>query len=100
MHATYVGFACINKNNPDEFLGITFDQSNEIWNYIFNNYYKDKTEEEKEKLLEQIKIISYLEVLYYRTMFKDDKNKYQEEEIEYTKNYLTNNIDKVLEIMN
>ena len=71
---------------------------NAIWNSIFNNYYDNKTEEEKEKIMDQIKIISYLQVLYIRSHFKDDTNKYQNEEIEFAKKYIQDNIEKVISI--
>ena len=96
MYATYIAFACINHNNPIEFLGITYEQSEEIWNNIFNFYYEDKTEEEKEKLLKQIKIISYLEVLFIRTKFNDGNNKFSDKEIEFCTNYLTNNLPELV----
>ena len=97
MYATYVAFSCVNKNNTQEFLGITDEQSKKMWECIFNTYYTDKTEEEKEALLKKIKILSYLEVLYLRVKFNDENNQYREKEIEFSKDYITNNIKELVE---
>ena len=92
MYATYQAFACVNPDNTKEFLGITNEQSKKIWDCIFNDYYIDKTENEKEELLKKIKILSYLEVLYLRTKFNDKNKKYRDKEIEFSKDYITKNI--------
>lgn len=92
MYATYVGFSCVNKNNAQEFLEITYDQSSQIWDFIFNYYYEEKTEKEKEELLKTIKIICYLEVLFIRTKFSNKNNKYEQQEIDFSIDYLTNNL--------
>ena len=96
MFATYVAFSCINHDNPMEFLGISYEKSNELWECIYNDYYKDKSTKEKETLLEKIKILSYLEVLFIRSKYKDENNKYLDEEIEFCKNYLTKNLPKII----
>lgn len=92
MHATYVGFACINHDNPKEFLGITYEQSLEMWENIFKFYFKGKSAKELNEILEKIKILSYLEVLFLRTKFKDKNNKFADAEIEFCENYITKNI--------
>ena len=95
MYATYVGFACVNKNNPVDFLGITYEQSIKIWECIFNGYYENKSESEKESLLKQIKIICYLEVLFIRTKFMDDTNKFRKAEIDFCVNYIDEHINNI-----
>ena len=92
LYASYVAFACVNENNPYEFLGIPYETTKKIWEYIFNDYFETKTEEEKENLLKDIKILSFLQVLYIRSQFRNDDNKYQDEEIEFSKNYITDNL--------
>lgn len=94
LYASYVAFACVNKNNPYEFLGVPYETTKKIWEYIYNDYFDDKTEKEKEEYLEKIKILSFLQVLYIRSKFRNENNPYQDEEIEYAKNYLINNLPK------
>ena len=96
MYATYVAFACVNQNNTQEFLGITKEQSEKMWECIFNDYYIDKSDKEKEELLKKIKIFSYLEVLYLRSIYNDENNKYRDKEIEFSKDYITNNIKELV----
>lgn len=95
LYASYVAFACVNKNNPYEFLGIPYEITRKIWEYIFNYYYEDKTNTEKNELLKTIQILSHLQVLYIRSKFKDETNKYQDEEVEFCKDYLTRNLPKL-----
>lgn len=96
LYASYVAFACVNKNNPMEFLGIPYEQTKKLWDCIFNTYYEDAKEEEKEELLSKIKMLSYLKVLYIRSQFGDDKNPFLEEEIEFSKNYITDHISELV----
>ena len=96
MYATYCAFSCVNHNNCSEFLGITYEQSKEMWDETFNSYYKDKTDKEKEELLKKLKIISYFQVFYTRVMYHDENNKYEEEEIKYCKDYLVKNLPELV----
>lgn len=93
MYATYKAFACVNKNNPLEFLGIPYEQSEEIWNKIYDYYFDVKSDE----LLNKIKMISYLEVLYIRARYGDKNNEICQKEIQYSIDYITNNINNILE---
>lgn len=92
LYASYVAFACVNENNPYEFLGIPYKQTKELWEKIYDYYYEEKTKKEKEELLEKLKILSFLQVLYIRSKFKNPDNKFQDEEIEFSKNYLIENL--------
>ena len=59
------------------------------------SYHSNMKKEEKNNYLERIKILSYLQVLYIRSKFKDDTNKYRNDEIEFAKNYIIDNINKI-----
>ena len=96
MYATYIAFSSVNKKNAETFLGITLEQSEEIWNTIFNEYYKNKSKEEKNNILLKSQLIAYLAVLYIRSHYNDKSNKYQKQEIEFAKNFIEENIDKVV----
>ena len=92
IYATYEAFACVNKNNPQEFLGITYEQSKTMCDTIFELYYKDTPKNELEEALKLIKLIAYLKVLFIRTKFINKENKYQNDEIEFCKKYITENV--------
>lgn len=95
MYATYYGFSCINKNNTQEFLGISFDTSKKIWDSTFKMYYNDKSKAELDKIQEKIAIISYLQILFLKTKFIEPDNEVQKKEIEFCQNYLNENVPKL-----
>lgn len=95
IYATYFGFACVNHNNPQEFLGITYEQSKKILELTFDYYFDGKPEEYKQKMIEKAKVISSLEVLWYRTQFLEPDNETQKKEIEFCQKYLIENMPNV-----
>lgn len=95
IYASYIAFACVNKNNPIDFLGISYEKTCSLWENIFNKYHSNMNDKEKSKYLEKIKILSYLQVLFIRSKFEDDTNKFRNEEIEFAKNYIIENINKI-----
>lgn len=64
IYTAYITFAEDEPENNMDFLGITQDQAIEIWNYIMNYYYDDKSKEEKKSILEKIQILSYIRMMY------------------------------------
>lgn len=95
IYATYARFACVNENNPQEFLGISYEQSKKILELTFEYYFEGQPQEYKEKMMESAKIISCLEVLWYRTKFLEPDNEIQKREIEFCVNYLTQNVHPI-----
>ena len=92
MYATYQGFSCVNKNNPKEFLGISYENSTHIWDSTFRQYYCDKSEEELKDIQKKISIISYLQILYLREKFNNPGYNVFQEEIDFCKKYLEENV--------
>jgi len=95
IYATYMGFACVNHNNPQEFLGISYEQSKKFLDLTFEYYFDGKSQEYKEKMIEKAKIISYIEVLWLRTKFLEKENEMQKREIEFCQKYLVENAQNV-----
>jgi len=95
MYATYKAFACVNKNNTQEFLGIPLEQSETILNLTFKYYFNDKTPEYIQDVMYKASIIAYMEVLYIRTTYLEEGNELQKQEIEFCKKYLTENLPKI-----
>lgn len=95
IYATYKGYSCLSKNNPSKFLGITTNQCEKISDLSFNYYFKGKTEDEIREIEKKAKIIAYLQVMYSQlNRLKDDKFD-RRNAIEFCKNYIIDNIDKV-----
>lgn len=95
IYATYRGFACVNKNNPQEFLGISPEQSEKILQLTFQYYFNDKTPEYIKEVMYKASILAYMEVLWLKTTFLEENNELQKQEIEFCKNYLAQNLPKI-----
>lgn len=95
MYATYIAFGCINKNNSMEFLGISSEKSKKIWDLTFRNYFKEKNEKELKEILDKIKVISYIEVLYLRSKYGDFSNETTRNEILYSSKFITDSVNSI-----
>lgn len=94
LYSVYIGFACVDKENTDKFLGLPLDITTRLFNKIIRYYYADKSESELEEIILKLKIISSIQILRIRTMFDESVSNMNKEEIEYCKNYLIENVDK------
>jgi len=92
MYATYQGYACVDKNNTLDFLGIPLDKSKHIWDSTFRKYYNDKSEDELKDIQKKLSIISYLQVLYLRERFSNPGENFYQQEIDFCKHYLEENV--------
>ena len=99
LYSTYIAFSCVDKENTDKFLGLPLDVTTKLFDKIFRYYYDDKNDSELEEIISKLKIISYIQILKLRTTYDESVNNMQKEEIEYCKNYLIENVDK-LETLN
>ena len=95
MFATYEGFACIDKQNTDKFLGVPLDITKKLFDKTFKYYYDNKSEEELESIKLKLSIISYIQILNLRSKFDDNSNKTTKEEIEFCKDYLEDNANRL-----
>ena len=95
IFATYNAYACVDKQNTDKFIGMPVEVTTKLFNKILKYYYDDKNDEELEDIKLKLSIISYLQVLSLRSKYIDNRNKFQKEEIEFCKNYLTETAEKL-----
>lgn len=95
MYATYIGFSSVDKTNAQKFLGISYEQSEKILELIFKYYFENKTDKFIKNVMEKAKIISYLQILFIRIKYKDDKNEIHKQDIEFSKQYLIENVSKM-----
>ena len=95
IYATYHAFACVNKNNPQEFLGISPEQSEKILELTFKYYFNDKSEEYIADVKYKASILAYMQVLWLRTTYMEEDNEIQKQEIEFCRNYLTENLPEI-----
>lgn len=95
IYATYHAFACVDKNNPQDFLGISYEQSTKILQLTFEYYFNDKSPEYIKDVMYKASIIAYMQVLWIRTTYMEENNEIQKQEIEFCKNYLIQNLPKI-----
>ena len=95
IYATYRGFSCVDKNNAQDFLGISPEQSEKILQLTFQYYFNGKSSEYINDVMYKASIIAYTEVLWLRTTFMEENNEIQKQEIEFCKNYLIQNLPKI-----
>ena len=95
IYATYAGFASVNKNNCEDFLGISYEQSIEFLNHTYKYYFEGMTQEYIDEIISKAKIICYLVILWIRSNFMEEGNEIHKKDIEFAKNYLIENVDKV-----
>ncbi len=89
MYATYVAFACVNKNNTVEFLGMPIDVSHKIFELTFSKYFGDNIPKD---VVKKIATIAFIEVLFLRSKFGDRENEMTKKEIEYCIDFLNKSI--------
>ncbi len=95
MYATYEGYASVDKQNTEKFLGLPLETTKKIFDKIFRYYYDDKTEEELEAIKEKLSVISFIQILRNRMKYKDKGFGLEKEEAEFCIDYLTNIADKL-----
>ena len=71
---TYHVFSEEDSNNPMDFLGISCQTSEKIWEDVFNLYYADKSEEERKKIFDVIDLLGRIRFLFLvvSSPLKDD----------------------------
>ena len=79
----------------DKLLGITNEESQKILDLTFDYYFSDKTPEFIQDVRFKASIIAYIYVLYLKVSFLDENNELQKQEIEFCKNYLSENVPKI-----
>lgn len=95
IYATYRAFSCVDKNNPQEFLGISSEQSEKILELIFKYYFNNESQEYIDTVMYKASILAYMSVLWLRTSFGEENNEVQKQEIEFCKDYLTKNLPEI-----
>ena len=95
MHASYIGFSCVDKQNTDKFFEMPLETTTKLFNKIFKLYYNNKTEEELKDIKLKLSIISYLQVLNLRAKYAELAYGTEKEEVEFCINYLTEAAEKL-----
>lgn len=93
-YSIYEGFECLDPKNPEKFLGIPQNLCRKFIDLTFKYYFDELEDEEIEIIKNKVKIICYMRLLRRQLKhFKDNTDALSS--IEFCKNYIIDNIDKV-----
>ena len=97
IYMAYKGFSCVNKENVVNFLGISKEQANDMWEYTLRYYFEGKDDAYLREIERKAAMICYTRILriYIRSGEESDLMKAQ---IEFCKNYLTENVPLVSDL--
>ncbi|MCR4788765.1 MAG: phosphotransferase [Lachnospiraceae bacterium] len=77
LQAIYVCYQAFLEDEPDnglKFLGISQEMCNRIWDGIIENYYTDRTEEERALICDKIRVLAYIRFLQMMVISDDQNN--------------------------
>ena len=95
IYATYKGYSIVNKNNTLDFLGISLEQSHEFLRLTYKYYFEGKSQEYIDEVISKAKIICYLQILWIRFKYMEEGNEIFKKDLEFAKNYLIENVEKI-----
>ena len=93
IFAAYLGFSCVDKENGAKFLGITTQQCKDIWKYTIQYYFEGESQETVESIRKMAEMICYTRLLRWKHKLAV-KGETEEQEIEFCKQYLIDNVPK------
>ena len=94
-YSIYEGFECFDPKNPENFLGIPQDQCRKFIKLTFDYYFDELEEDERDEIINKIKIICYTRLLRRQIKHFGIDNKEASSSIEFCKKYLIENVPKV-----
>lgn len=93
-YSIYEGFECLDPKNPEKFLGIPQEQCRKFIDLTYKYYFDELEDKEIEEIKNKVKIICYMRLLRRQIKhFGEDSE--AKASIEFCKNYIIDNIDKV-----
>lgn len=95
IYVTYHLFSEEEPDNPKEFLGISLETSEKIWNDVFNQYYADKTEEERTKIFDIIALLARIRFLFLVVTSALKEGELGKRRIEHTQKHITELLEHV-----
>ncbi|MCR5522803.1 MAG: phosphotransferase [Clostridia bacterium] len=91
IFAAYVGYSCVDRDNPAKFFNISREQADALWKLTLKYYFPDKDEKYLNEIEAKASIISYARIMR-QFIRKNEQNENTVKHIEFCKNYL---IEKV-----
>ena len=93
MFNAYVGFGSIDASNVENFLGLSYDRTNYIWEKSLELYCEGKSEEEMQELKAKAELIGYARIMRRTIRRGGLETEYGQELIDFCKKQIESNID-------
>ena len=91
----YLGFSCVDRENVHGFLGIKYEYAERFWNATLKSYFADKDEAFIEEVKRKAALIGYTRLLRRSAEKIGLDTEMGKKLVEYCRNYIQTNIDKV-----
>ncbi len=93
MFNAYVGFGSIDASNVENFLGLSYDRTNYIWEKSLELYCEGKSEEEMQELKAKAELIGYARIMRRTIRRGGLETEDGQELIDFCKKQIESNID-------
>ena len=94
-YSIYEGFECLDPKNPEKFLGVPQEKCRKFIDLTFDYYFDELEKEQVDIIKNKVKIITYMRLLRRQIKHFGIENLEAKNSIEFCKNYLIENVDKV-----
>lgn len=91
FYLSYLGYPNIDHNNAMEFLGIPYETAEHIFNRSIEEIFNDRSQEERDLIVDKIKLLGYFWLAYKTLMFEPENKKRLDNSVEE----VTRLIDKI-----
>ena len=95
LFVTYREFAEDEPNNSRMFLQIPQEKADEIWQMTFDHYFDSVSDTDREKILEQIRLVAAIRFLYLLESTDLKNNTFGAKRIEHTREHIDELLNKV-----
>ncbi len=95
MFNAYVGFGSIDASNVENFLGLSYDRTNYIWEKSLELYCEGKSEEEMQELKAKAELIGYARIMRRTIRRGGLETEDGQELIDFCKKQIESNIDYI-----
>lgn len=97
MFNAYVGFGSIDASNVENFLGLSYDRTNYIWEKSLELYCEGKSEEEMQELKAKAELIGYARIMRRTIRRGGLETEDGQELIDFCRKQIESNIDYLTE---
>ena len=95
IFSAYVGYSCVNEDNCANFLGISKEQCQGMWDNTLKYYFDGKDKQYLDDIEKKISIVSYIHIMRSTAKHRGLDDPYTKEVIAFCTDYVTKNIKTI-----